>query len=118
HTVDFYLLLANVRLADNGWEFAFQRSGCGHGGHTGIPATVSTLAFGSGPVISRHMRVSGITFCGFSSDSGLDTLRRRTMISRSSSVNMQGIRLIFSLPTPCSPVIEPPRPRQKLMISL
>ena len=45
-------------------------------------------------------------------------IRNWIITVRSSSVNMEGIRFIFSRPTPCSPVMDPPYFRQHAIISL
>src|ERR1035438_362448 len=80
------------------------RSRC-RGAHS--PSCIST-GFWVGPEISRHMRGVGKIFCGLSTPAPLKALRRLIMTSRSSSVNSSGIRSRFSIPTPCSPVMEPP----------
>ena len=45
---------------------------------------------------------------GLASPAGSNAHRTSCMVSRSSSVNIRGMYFALSMPTPCSPVIEPP----------
>src|SRR6478609_4314434 len=118
YAIDLKPCAAHVAVANNRGHLALQRRRAGGHAHTGTPSTGSTLALGSGPVISRQKCRSGIIFCGFRIDSGLYAFLSWIITARSSSVNMAGIRFIFSRPTPCSPVIDPPYFRQHAIISL
>src|SRR3954470_4141434 len=66
---------------------------------------------------SLQVRGEGKIFSGFSRPSGLNAFRRRSITSRSSSENSIGIWSFFSMPTPCSPVMEPPSSTQYCKIS-
>ena len=57
-------------------------------------------------------RRAGKTLAGLSSQAGSKTLFTRICWSRSAAVNWSGIRSRFSMPTPCSPVRQPPTSTQ------
>ena len=56
-------------------------------------------------------------FPGIQQALGIEDSRTRRIRSRSASLKSSGIRRSFSMPTPCSPVIEPPTSMQNSMIS-
>src|ERR1700677_3605529 len=60
------------------------------------------------PVFSPQSRGRGNTLSGFEIFPGSKLQRTRCMVSRSGSEYIYPSACCFSLPTPCSPVIEPP----------
>ncbi len=60
----------------------------------------------------------GKTLPGFASPAGSKRARSRCIAARSASPNISGIEHALSVPTPCSPVIEPPASTQASRISL
>ncbi len=72
---------------------------------------------GAGPGTSPHSRGVGNTLPGLDSPAGSNAHRTSCMVSRSSAVNIRGMCLALSEPTPCSPVIEPPCSRQRSRIA-
>src|ERR1700757_1160315 len=70
-----------------------------------------------GATASRQVRAEGSIFCGLSSELGLKQARSRFITWRSDSEKRLHIRSCFSIPTPCSPVIDPPTPIQNSSIS-
>ena len=63
---------------------------------------------GAGPGTSPHSRGVGKILPGLHSPAGSNAQRSSCMVSRSSRVNIFVMYLDLSVPTPCSPVIEPP----------
>jgi hypothetical protein len=54
---------------------------------------------------------------GLHRPSGLNAVRKRIIIARSSGVNSFGMKSIFSTPMPCSPVTLPPQRMHSSRIS-
>ena len=69
-------------------------------------------ARGTGPGTSPHSRGVGKTLPGLRARPDRSRVRTRCIASRSSSLNISGIAHALSVPTPCSPVIEPPASMQ------
>jgi len=65
------------------------------------------------PVFSPQSRGRGNNLSGFAILSGQSCSARVCMVSRSGSEYIYPIACCFSLPTPCSPVIEPPWSTQR-----
>src|SRR5262249_21968541 len=70
-----------------------------------------------GATASLHVRTEGSIFCGLSSESGLKQFRKRLITSNSESLKSVHMRSCFSIPTPCSPVMDPPMSMQNSRIS-
>ena len=75
-------------------------------------------ARGTGPAPRRTAAASGRACPGFASPRGSKARRSRCIAARSSSPNISGIAHALSVPTPCSPVIEPPASTQASRILL
>ena len=63
---------------------------------------------GTAPAPRRRAAASGRACPGLASPCGSKALRKRCIAARSASLNISGIAHALSVPTPCSPVIEPP----------
>ena len=69
------------------------------------------------PGTSPHSRGVGKTLPGLEMLSGSKAQRTSCIVSRSSSVYIRGMYFALSMPTPCSPVIEPPCSMQRSRIA-
>ena len=65
-----------------------------------------------------HPLPVGSTFPGLNRHPGSNKFLKLRIISRLSSENCEAISSIFSIPTPCSPVMEPPAPRFSCQMAL
>src|SRR4029079_14932929 len=101
-------LVGEVRNADDSGEFienADRVLDVADGSAHAVPSPAAGCA---AALVSRQLRDMGKILCGLSRQWGLKASCKRCMTSRSLELNIRGRISLFSMPTPCSPVMEPP----------